>query len=200
MSNTHIKSSTIVLTSILCLASLGDRAQARPAQRVAATPQTAGGQACIIDRFRGAAGAGHVGWAVEIAPGKYMYGSVEDPTGASGIARGKPNGGWYATGSWNDMLNAFRNPLLRVSNPAHAGERYDFIKCAAVARPNVPQAQADGRTMPGRGYDLIGNNCLDAAHAVVRDYGAPGLPNPTTALTPNRYFETLPASWRSMRL
>lgn len=134
---------------------------------------------------------GHIAWGVEVSRGQYMFGSLEDPSGAWQIKHGQPNGGWFKFGTFNDMQNAFRNPALRQSNPAHAGLPYDAIKCVALARPNVGGAQSSGRSMPGRGYKFPGNTCLDAVDNVIRAYGAPGLPSPTLAPAPNSYYDQL---------
>lgn len=134
---------------------------------------------------------GHIAWGIEISRGQYMFGSLENPSGGSAVNPGQPNGGWVKLGTFNDMKNAFRDPAVRQSNPAHAGLRYDAIKCVAVARPNVGDAQASGRSMACRGYKFPGNTCLDAVDNVLRAYGAPGLPSPTLAPAPNDYYDAL---------
>lgn len=190
----------------LCLVGVASGAQAYAAPEPAALDR---GRACIAVRFDGAPvpgpdrtrHLGHVGWVIEVAHGRFMFGGVEGPPAGLGqlfSPGGQPNGGWYSWGTWEEALEALRNPHLRNSNPAHAGGRYDAIKCTEVARPRIEPGETSGRTMPGRGYAVVKNNCLDAADGVVRAYGTAGLPRPSDTLAPNLYFAHLP--WQETHL
>ena len=182
MHNTPIrsfKSSTLlVATSLVCCAGLGTVAQASyPADPSGPPPLQGPGKACVVIRHSAVLHAGHIGWGVEIAQGRYMFGAVEDMSS---------NGskGWSQEGTWDDMLAAFQHP-------GHTGGRYDAIKCIEVAQPNPATAINVGSTMPERSkhYNVFTKNCLHATYAVIHAYGATHVPTPSWAdMVPNKYY------------
>lgn len=184
MLNTRIhsfKSSTLlVATSLLCCAGLGTAAQA---DHPGPAPFQGPGQACVVIRHSGAQvpltpiHLGHIGWGVEIAHGRYMFGAIEDRSSNG-------NAGWSQEGTWEDMLAAFKHP-------GHSGGHYDAIRCIEVAQPNPAAAINVGSTMQDRSkhYDFRSKNCLHATYAVIHAYGANHIPTPNWAdMAPNKYY------------
>lgn len=158
-----------------------------------AAPPSQARRACVAMRWDGAFGLGHVGWGIEIAPGQFLFGGLEGLPSTAGIRNGDPNGGWYALGSWNDMVNHFVDPGLRNSQPRRAGGVYDQMKCTELASSQPAAARKVGMEMARRGYALSGNNCLDATDEVVKLFGA-STPRPGKVLTPKAYYDRL--KWR----
>jgi len=191
---------SLITTGVLSLALF---ATAMPASAVPAPPGGANptqGRACIAIRFAGAGGKGHVGWGVELRPGTFMFGAVEGKDGVPVIPERKPNGGWYNYGSWDDMLNAFRSPMGRPSNPLSAGHIYDAVKCTLVIGTRSSDAEQLGKTMRDRGYFLARNNCLDVANQVIALFGAK-TPHPSLTIYPRIYYSQLVGpAWKEWSL
>ena len=84
---------------------------------------------------------------------------------------------------------------MRRSHSPRPGESnaYDDYKCVPVMAPDAVGARDAVEHVKGAGYNLISNNCLHHALAVLRAYGVPegpnGLKSPLAHPGPNAYFE-----------
>lgn len=111
---------------------------------------------------------GHIGWAVELPDGTYFAGATENPGGFPHLAPGQNNGAWTFRYPHKDaMLSAFAGGL--PGNPP----TYTWWKEYNVPRPNPDAACRTGTANAGKGYAVIGNNCLDHATDVLAAYGVP---------------------------
>jgi hypothetical protein len=182
------KSPTLLLAaSLLCCAGLGTAAHAsHPADPSATPPLRGPGKACLVIRHKDVRVplvlpplyAGHIGWAVQIAPDQYVFGAVEGKS-SDGSA------GWHQIGRWNEMLAVFQHP-------GHSWQPYDAIKCVDVPGPKVSDAMQLAGTMPDRSkhYDLRTKNCLHATYNMIHTYGATNIPTPNwTDMIPNKYYK-----------
>jgi hypothetical protein len=154
------------------------------------------GEFCIAVRWRSAFGLGHVSCGFSDGAGGYMFGSVENLAGSPSVKSGGNNSGWYASGSKSDMTNAFTNNGTQCG--AVQVPPYDALKCAPVANPQVDAAKNVMQNFPSRGYDVIGNNCLDACVQTYEQYAPDGdildpFNYPIQPI-PDIFFNSLPSS------
>jgi hypothetical protein len=128
--------------------------------------------------------------------GSWIYGATENPNGTSHIDAGQFNGGWTAQGSWSAMLNdfTFQYNFPTAGKFKYPVNPYAFYKCETTANSTVGAASTTANNNAGAGYDLIGNNCLDAAIRVLNAYGAPNVEGAFGAPGPNWWFDHLDGS------
>jgi hypothetical protein len=174
------------------------------------------GKACVFIEPQGAKFAGlnfgHIGWGYQVAgTSTWVFGATENPNGTHPIARNSFNGAWDASGTWNDMLNAFTlqtdypsHAVNNASNASRPSAPYTQYACESVANSNVSAANAAARDNVAAGYALPvidgggGNDCLDAVNRVLHAYNAQNLPSITTHPGPNAWYDALsPSDWNN---
>lgn len=121
--------------------------------------------------------AGHVGVGFQNEDGTWTIGAVENPGGSPIVVDGFDNGGWTE-----------RYDTLSEVTAKFQSLGYDGIKVIKIE--NAQPQQADNKIMyfPARGYNIDGNNCLDATVDVLRAYGAADLPKMLLHPAPTDYY------------
>ena len=144
----------------------------------------------IFNRANGAGGAGHVGVGFELRSinptAVYFYaGGVELWQQAYYVAPGGNNTGWakyFATNA--EMLNYMKNGPYSYNRYCFEKSFKDIYKYEVDATYNKLVA------FPKRGYQLNGNNCMNATYDVLVSATFSNVPNPS-----NNIFNYLPNSW-----
>jgi hypothetical protein len=148
------------------------------------------GQAFLFVHRAGAKHLGHVGWGFVQEDGTWLCGSTEN-TGPHRIVQ--PGGD---TTFWT-LICASEGEMFAEMRREHwprPGEpnAYDAYKRVAVSTPDPEQARQMIEQMRGAGYNLLDNNCLHHARAILSAYGIPdgegGLASPITHPGPNAWF------------
>lgn len=151
----------------------------------------------IFNREGGAGGLGHVGVAFELRAvingvtyTSFYQGAVEGNNGWFGvplgfISQGDFNGGWTSqVSTQSQMFQEFRN---RQYN------RYKFgtsFTSTSFATSNVAKTLLSN--FERRGYNLAGNNCMNAAYDVVATFsGTNGNPSVPNQFFPNSWYNNL---------
>lgn len=148
------------------------------------------GRAYLFVHRAGAHNLGHVGWAFQQEDGSLLCGSTEN----TGPHRVVPPGG--DTTFWTRACVSEAEMLgeMRREHQPRPGEpnAYDAYKCTPVARPDAQGAREAAARLREAGYNLLDNNCLHHALAILRVYGVPdgpgGLASPRTHPGPNACF------------
>lgn len=151
-------------------------------------------EAYVFVRASGAKSLGHVGFGFLVGPGIYAFGGMEDPSNAPTVPAGEDNGFWLAFGAQQDMFCAMLLP------PVDGAQPYDTnYKLFTGGPPNGCPAVLAADQYYGAGYNVNGNNCLDATYNILMGYGVPSshLPSPTLTLLPNIWYTLLDSSWVS---
>jgi hypothetical protein len=146
----------------------------------------------VFSRSSGAGGLGHVGVGVEIRTTnpttvRYYNGAVENERSSFLVLPGGNNGGWYRINTdYNGMLNNFTS------------RGYNFIKFTKsftnVTKQRALNTVNEVMYLPGRGYLLAGNNCMNATYDVLNQGGGLFIPAPTASAAlyaPNVWFNSL---------
>jgi hypothetical protein len=157
-------------------------------------------KAYIFLRTPGPFGFGHVGWGYEVRTytnGRltnttYYYGAVENPGGQAYVPPGGNNGGWWATASTGQtMYNAMKN---------RGYQSYKFVaNFYSVTSTNINNAYNYAINMPNRGYNVTGNNCMNASYDVLTAIRAPNVAWPSTNWTPTGWYNNTSTGWSSSR-
>ncbi|WP_424534327.1 hypothetical protein ACOZ38_29005 [Sphaerisporangium viridialbum] len=166
------------------------------------------GQVCVFIQPHGAplplgGTAGHIGWGYLVGgTSTWVYGSTENPDGATQIDAPGFNGAWSANESFARMLDDFRRQphfpsTVKQPRPAHP---YTGYKCRPTDTSAVGAANIAASDNIAAGYTFVGNNCLDAAYRVLRAYGAPDLPSPSLHWYPNDWYTALGGLWHAASL
>lgn len=123
--------------------------------------------------------AGHVGWGFHLGNSRYFYGSTETILGqvTPYIQAGQNNGWWGEEGTFEMMLRAMR---VGKTKP------YQKYKKVGVSGAKPAAAKQVALLTKLLGYGLIGNNCMDHSHMVLKAYGC-SLPLPISTF-PNLWF------------
>ncbi len=147
----------------------------------------------VFNRSNGASGLGHVGVAFELKATingvnytSFYQGSVEGTNGLFNIpnpftAAGNNNGGW-----WNQVST---QPQMIAQFKSRGYTSYKFGQSFLSTTQAISNnSKAILANFPGRGYNVVGNNCMNAAYDVIASFsGSNGNPS-----VPNQYF---PNSW-----
>ena len=157
----------------------------------------------IFSRSKGAGRLGHVGVAFELRATiggvnyiSFYEGGIEGTNGWFGIPNaftplGGNNGGWSNQVSTRDqMINEFK---------ARRYNRYKF-GVAFVSTTAATSNYAKGLLafFPSRGYNVAGNNCMNASYDVIASFsennGNPSVPN---QYLPNSWYDglTVASGW-----
>ncbi len=142
----------------------------------------------IFNRSNGANGAGHVGVGLEIRSANpsavYFYGGgVENERGSFSIPRGGNNSGWSSSFTSNAGLLAYMKNSKNYN-------RYKFEgSFKTISYAKVLDSYNKLVDLPKRGYNLLGNNCMNATYDVLIQAGGVYVANPST------YANYLPNGW-----
>lgn len=195
----------LTLTAVLSGCSKTDVAPQVPA----ATPATGDAVATtymakgyLFVRLPGPMGLGHTGVGYEIREMRgttitrtYTYcGGVEGWNNLSYIAPGLPNGGWNQFGYTNNisMLNVMRSP--------NGYTNYKFsVAFRAVTLTQIHRAEGVINNFSRRGYNVNGNNCMNAAYEVLNALSMPGMAWPSTNWFPRDQYSNTVTGWSGSR-
>jgi hypothetical protein len=130
-------------------------------------------------RFDGADGLGHVGWAFDFGASNVNAGSVENPNGTPTCPPSTMN-------YWDEF---FASPISTMQEKG-----YIALKYINLERANPVGAYRVAKWIGTQSYDVVGRNCLDDTYDVLRAYGAPELPPPSTDLLPDLWFNAVAAA------
>ncbi len=155
----------------------------------------------VFNRVNGANGLGHVAVGVEIRTTNptglfYYYGGVENTQGSPTVPVGGNNGGWY-------QINSTGANMFAVMKSSRYGyNRYKFentFKPVTLDQVNNTINRIKG--FPTRGYNVFGNNCMDASYeTLMQGGGGVTIASPPSRIlnyAPNSWYYLLPASWSS---
>lgn len=149
------------------------------------------GRAYLFLHRAGAHHLGHVGWGFQQEDGSFLCGSTEN----TGPHRMVPPGGDTTFWTLDGVDETRMLTEMRRSHSPRPGESnaYDNYKCVPVMKPDAIGARNAVVRVRGAGYNLISNNCLHHALAILRAYGVPEGPDGLKSLLahpgPNAYFE-----------
>lgn len=149
------------------------------------------GEACVFDAPTGVTTVfghkifGHVGWGFELPSGYWEFGANEGP-GSLDISKT-----WYTTGTWKQMLAAFRN-----KGNYHSSTYYTTYKCATVntAASDITNAGTTVGREYHQFYFIPGHDCESQVYNVLSAYGVKQLPSDTSLFywpSPNNWFNHL---------
>jgi hypothetical protein len=146
----------------------------------------------VFSRSSGANGLGHVGVGVEIRTSnpttvRYYAGAVENSSASLFVPIGGNNGGWATVKtSFAGMYNEFT---------ARGYNYYKFTKSFTnVTKQRALNTVNEINYLPGRGYLLAGNNCMNATYDVLNQGGGLFIPAPSASAAlyaPNVWFNSL---------
>ncbi|WP_424949906.1 hypothetical protein [Deinococcus sp.] len=148
------------------------------------------GRAYLFVHRAGAKHLGHVGWGFGQRDGSFLCGSTEN----TGPHRVVPPGG--DTTFWSrvclteaEMLAEMRRPHRPRPGQSNA---YDAYRSCVVRVPDPLAARDTAEWTRRAGYNLLSNNCLHHARAILSAYGVPdgaeGLASALTHPGPNAWF------------
>src|SRR5579862_9143768 len=134
------------------------------------------GEVCMFNAPSGTDYLGHVGWAYLVGgTSTWIYGATEEASES-----------WHESGSFTDMLNAFRG-----AGTYHDAGYYKYYRCEKS--PNSSVGAADQQVAKGEasGYNWDYDNCLTKSVAVFKAYdsGTFGGLDDGVSVLPNAYFE-----------
>lgn len=116
----------------------------------------------------------HIGFGFQVAPKVYVFGSVENRAGCAIVLPGGDNGFWMTVGSKQEMLATFKNPSSSgfhgTTWPGNVAN-YDQYKMTRVKTLDVSAAVKIAENLYHNGYEIGGNNCLNAVYNVLKAYG-----------------------------
>jgi hypothetical protein len=149
----------------------------------------------MINAPSGARGLGHVGWAFQ-DPGtnQWYFGATENKEGNRYVPPGGNTQSWIASGRKGQMLAAFKN-----AGHFHPSDYYTKWRCRTIENPAVGAALIAERKAAASGYNVLSDNCLTKAIAILNAYGEE-LGYPGYLQAPNNYFDNLGNSaWGPIR-
>ncbi len=130
-------------------------------------------RAAVFVRYEGADGLGHVGWGFDIDGASAHCGSVENPLGIPYCPVG-------SMGFWDAQSNDPVAPMML--------RKYDDAKVIDLGQADPSSAYCRVLWVAQQPYLVCGRNCLDDVYDVLRSYGVPDLPPPSTDWNPNEWF------------
>jgi len=122
------------------------------------------------------------------------FGGVEGYNNLPYISAGSNNGGWSGVGYTNNvsMLNTMRSPYGYTAYKFEAGFR-------TVTSTQLQNAANIINRFPLRGYNVSGNNCMNAAYEVLKAVNAPGMAWPSTNWAPKDQYNNTVTGWSTSR-
>jgi hypothetical protein len=150
------------------------------------------GEACVFDAPAGVTSVagkefgGHVGWGFELPSGYWEFGANEGPRLPLLISKT-----WYATGTWQQMLNAFRD-----EGHYHSAKFYTQYRCASVKTTSRGITAAGTTVLKefNELYAIPGQDCEAQAFNVLDAYGVGNMPSDLSISywpSPNNWFNHL---------
>jgi hypothetical protein len=153
----------------------------------------------VFVRKNGANGLGHVGVAFELRARisgvnytSFYCGGVEGTNGWFGIPNAfTPAGG--DNGGWQKQVSTQAQMFAQFGAKGYNGYKFsqNFL-IVTLARSNAGKAIISG--FPGRGYNVSGNNCMNAVYDLLSNFSFPGdAGNPAvpSSYAPNSWYASL---------
>ena len=159
----------------------------------AGSTRPGGGRMCLLIAPDAALGAGHNGWAVRLADGRWLAGATENNTpnellsifdeanddGSFYVEPGGDADSWMRTvGSFAQVRADFRGRLEHRGRLLHEAGYYTSMRCGDLPGAHPEAAVAKAREVTASGYWIGEDNCLTKAVDIFTAYGA-HLPDPT---------------------
>ncbi len=150
----------------------------------------------VFNRSAGANGLGHVGVGLEVRTTNptavYFYGGgVENEKSSFVILPGGNNYGWAYSFSSNAALLSYCK-----NTKGYNGYKFE-TSFKTITYNRYVNIINELNYLPGRGYSLLGNNCMNAVYDVLNQGGGLFIPAPTASVllyAPNTwYFSLTPA-------
>jgi hypothetical protein len=151
---------------------------------VSATPASALGPGtfCMFNAPNDAFGLGHNAWAFREGPNNHWF------FGATEFSDGSPNSTWQKDGTQKDMFDTFTGTLNLNGIPYFTAGDYTGWRCHATSSSAVGGALNQAHIEQNNGYDVVTNNSLTKAVAILSTYyGGDHLDN-GIGIPPNCYF------------
>lgn len=205
MKNFALKSALSLFTFVAVLSGCSKTDVAPQDPQAAATTQDAvitgyKVKGYLFVRLPGPFNLGHTGVGYEVREMSgtnvvrtYTYcGGVEGNANLPYIVPGQNNGGWNRFGYTNNvtMLNTMRSPYKYTA--------YKFERTFHdVTLAQIHRAEGIINGFPSRGYNVNGNNCMNAAYQVLSALGAPGMAWPLTNWAPKDQYNQTVTGWSS---
>lgn len=123
-------------------------------------------------------------------------GGVENPKGTPVIAPGLPNGGWFNSGGGgNNNTEADAVEFLKSSmkQKGYTKYKHELSGGSTLLPSDTDQGNAARNIIakfPNRGYNVVGNNCMDASYEVLQALGVSGMASPKTDWRPTQQFNS----------
>ncbi len=148
-----------------------------------------------LHRTPGPFNMGHSGVAFEVityrgnqeVARRFHYGAVENSGGSFSVPAGNEgNEGWYATTTSEQvMLDFFKN--------VYGYNSYRYSTYGKVSKSTIDRAIGIMENFRTRGYNAVGNNCLNAAWDVLNALPVLSEPRPVFNITPNSWINNFTA-------
>lgn len=153
--------------------------------RSAFTYPVSSGKVYVFMRPTDALGFGHMGWGIRLSDGSFYCGATENPMDTKDLSKTItiPAGGDIH--SWSMRFNTEAEMFARMKSMS-----YTKWKGVGVQNPQVANAKALIDRIKDRGYNGVGNNCMDHSYDVFTYYGLAwnSLPLKQTFPVPNEWF------------
>ena len=121
---------------------------------------------------------------------KYYFGAIEGYNNQSYIKPGNYNGGWWSTSTTGQgMYN-----IMKSSSYGYTGVKYRTAFFDVTAT-QVSNAISVIQNFPNRGYNLSGNNCMNASYDFLRALNTPNLQWPSTNWFPKDWYNKHTTGW-----
>ena len=153
----------------------------------------------VFVRSNGANGLGHVGVAFELRARitgvtytSFYNGAIEGTNGWFGIPNAfTPVGG--NNGGWNNQRTTQAQMFAEFRSRGYNAYKFsqNFL-IVTLARSNDGKAILNG--FPGRGYNVSGNNCMNAVYDLLSNFSFPGdsgNPSVPNSYLPNNWYNSL---------
>lgn len=152
----------------------------------------------IFIRLPGPFGLGHAGVGFEyrkysgstLVEVRYYYGAIEGYNNQSYIKPGNYNGGWWAYASTGQNMYS----VMKSYTYGYTGVKYT-TSFFDVTSTQVNNAINVIKNFPYRGYNVSGNNCMNASYDVLRALGTPNLQWPSTNWFPKDWYNNHKKGW-----
>lgn len=138
-------------------------------------------RAAVFIRYHSGDGAGHVGWAFDVARKRANAGSVENH---GGTLETDP----HKMGFWSKFVD---DPVAQMSERNYNDAKFREVP---AERADPLRAYRVVRWIETQAYRAVTRNCLDDAYDVLRAYGVRKLPMPVLDWIPKMWFARFHAS------
>ncbi|MBD2769841.1 hypothetical protein IC235_18280 [Hymenobacter sp. BT664] len=203
MKNFSLKSVLSLFTFIAVLSGCSKKDVAPQQPEAAVTTQDAVVTSYMVKgylfvRLPGPFNLGHTGVGYEVremsgtkVSRTYTYcGGVEGYASLPVIPRGVNNGGWNQFGYTNNAT------MLRTMRAPYGYTAYKFERAfRTVTLAQIHRAEGIINGFAARGYNVSGNNCMNASYEVLQALGAPGMAWPLTNWAPKDQYSRTVNGW-----